>query len=149
MLLQRIHKPWATWGVFLLLCLAGCSRPTGDVSGTIKIAGKAPNLQGLEIAFVADDGAEATAPINLDGSFAAKNVPTGEVRVGFMGGYPKGSTKSRRSGKDPDGQPAVPRIDLSQHPIPECLRAPSTSDVKFTVEAGKVNPFNYDITPPE
>jgi hypothetical protein len=142
----RVGPPWLLCATFLLACGAGCAKPTAEVTGTITIAGKAPNLPNLVIAFLADDGEEVTAPINLDGTYAAMNVPVGELRVGFMGGLPKGTPKGRRPTAGADGQIAPP-IDLAKHPIPEPLRAATTSDLKFTAEPGKANAFNYDIQP--
>jgi hypothetical protein len=146
MLSQRVHYAHV-FAAFVLTCLAGCARPTADVSGTIKIEEKPPKLEGLKIAFVAEDGTVVLAPINLDGTYTAKNVPAGEQSIGFMGGLPKGQPKARRPSPDDDGKPDPTKVNLDHYPIPKYLRAPSTSDLKFTVEAGKVNTFDYDISP--
>jgi hypothetical protein len=145
----RVFRPaLLLTGACVLAAVTGCGSPsaTTDVSGTIKVKGKAPNLKGMIIEFLAVDGRDARAPINADGTYSAQNVPTGEVAVGLI--YtPVDAIKQRPKpmlmpGKDPSaGLPPTP------NPIPVALRSASTSKLTFNVEPGKNNVFDYDVQP--
>ena len=63
--------------------MAGCGPAKTEVSGTIKINGKAPNVKGLEIVFLGADGNLAAATINADGAYTASNVAIGEAKISF------------------------------------------------------------------
>jgi hypothetical protein len=139
-------------GCCTLAGVTGCSfsGPVETVSGTITIAGEAPNLKGMEIAFLYVDGRIVKAPVNEDGTYEAGGLRAGEVQVGFIY-FPlvqaraRGKPRLPMPGKDPSpsgGGP--PPLD---NPIPGPLRDPSTSKIAFTIESGKPNVFNYDISP--
>jgi hypothetical protein len=136
-------------GAVLLVADSGCNSSSDtDVSGTIKLDGKAPNLKGLEIHFLGDDGKLVTAPVKEDGTYQATGVSGGEVKVGFLyyAGPDPNAPKTRRMptpGKDKPA-PIVPS-QIPKNPIPDNLQVPSTSALTFRVESGKPNKFDYDI----
>ncbi len=137
-----------------LIGVAGCGSsppPTADLTGTIKIKGKAPNLEGLEISFLTVDGRLNSASVAGDGTYKTA-LPAGEVKIGFVytpyvepGSARRGKGAPPMPGKGstakPKDRPVVP------NPFPDYLRDPSTSNLKCNVEAGKNNVFDYDLRP--
>jgi hypothetical protein len=136
------------------LGLAGCSTPTAEVSGTITIKGKPPNLKGLEIGFLDRNGRLVTAPINRDGTYKAVGVPSGEAMVSLIyvpsSQEPTPSQGKRRLTR-PDVQgsslPKGPSKEMLKNPIPQHLSDGSTSKLSFKVVPGPNNVFNYDVQP--
>jgi hypothetical protein len=121
---------------------SGCGTPPpGEVAGTIRFGGKAPNIKGLEILFQGADGKQASAPVDADGAYAATGVPAGEVKVGFA--YLVHQEIKGRPMPDPTKKEVAPRPILN--PIPAQLRDPSTSGITVSVESKKSTPFDYDI----
>jgi hypothetical protein len=152
MSLARLTRPVLILAGAALLCgAAGCGRKSGgtaEVSGTIKIKGKAPNLKGqLEISFLGPDGRLASAPIGENGTFTCPDVPVGDVHVGFIY-VPAGIKEKGRTGAimpTRDGEPKIP--PPLPNPIPDEMRDASTSKVIITVKAGEKNVFDYDVRP--
>jgi hypothetical protein len=139
----------------LLACacaaLSGCGGPsTAEVSGTIKVRGQAPKLEGLQIALLGGDGSSVSAAISADGTYKAVGVPVGDVKVGFVyippgvasPGQPKGRLPQPGKGEAP---PKGPTKEQPKNPIPENLRDGSTSNLSFKVVSGGNNVFDYDI----
>src|SRR5262249_50970383 len=83
-----------------LATLAGCGKKTTDVTGTVTVNGKAPNLEGLGISFVGADGRPVTTAVAKDGSFKASGVPLGETQVGLTYAPPEAEESGERSGKN-------------------------------------------------
>lgn len=65
--------------VVLMVLAAGCSRGTGNVSGTVKFKGKP--LPGGTISFYDEVNGVASSPINPDGSYSVSKVATGTARI--------------------------------------------------------------------
>ena len=65
--------------VVLMVLAAGCSRGTGNVSGTVKFKGKA--LPAGTITFYDEANGAASSPINPDGSYSVSKVATGTARI--------------------------------------------------------------------
>jgi hypothetical protein len=153
---RRLPFAFLLLGLCLLAGLSGCGPASrADVSGTIKLRGRAPQLPGLQIAFLAEDGSLKPASINEDGTYQVAGLPDGEVKVCFIyvppefqspEGAPKGSRKLPVPGVNGLPTSTAPRSPLP-NPIPQHLRDHSTSGLALQVEAGKNNVFDYDITP--
>jgi hypothetical protein len=156
--MSSLRLPFALMllGPCLLAGLSACGRASrADVSGTIKLRGRAPQLPGLQIVFLAEDGSLKPAPINEDGTFQVAGLPDGEVKVCFVyvppelnapEGAPKGSRKLPAPGANGQLTSLAPR-SLIPNPIPQYLRDHSTANLTLQVEAGEKNVFDYDITP--
>ncbi len=147
-------------GIGLLAGLAGCGNSGGkaDVTGTIKLRGQPPKFNGLEILFLGEDGVQASGAINEDGTYEAKSVPTGEVKISFAYITPDaakegaefkaggGSRLQKPGGKKVTApQPKLTGKEPTTSPIPQDLREAHTSKLTFKVESGKPNVFDYDI----
>src|ERR1700722_2351250 len=64
-------KSVASGSIFVasMMAIAGCGssgKPTADVSGSIKFSGKAPDLDGLRISFLAADGRPVVLDVGKD-----------------------------------------------------------------------------------
>ena len=135
-----------------LLVVAGCQPPLTEVSGTIKIKGKAPNVKGIEILFMCEDGKVVPAPVAEDGTYSGKDVRAGEAKVCLVYTDPKLVPTEKGVGgrmvKPPkDGGTPKPPTDggESKNPIPLPLRDHGTSQMTTTLVAGQKNTFDYDI----
>jgi hypothetical protein len=152
-----------------LTILSGCGGgpATGEVSGTVTLNGKAPNVEGLQINFLGPDGRPVAADVSTDGTFKATGVLAGEVQVGLSYAPPEAAAALDRIGKarpqSPEEAAKGPganfdpkmlkpefkeyRPDQFKNPIPERFRDPRTSQKTLTVEAGKDNAFTWDVRP--
>ena len=85
----------------LVLAVVGCGEPRGSVSGKVTYKDKA--LAGGTVVFVSEDKKnQDRALIQPDGTYLAKNVPVGKVRVGVEPA-PKGASANMPKGaKKPD-----------------------------------------------
>ena len=145
--------------VAALTSLVSCgSATTTDVSGTIQLNGKAPNLDGLHINIVGKDGQPIAAKVNKDGTFRVRGAPLGEARVGLSYVPPELVADMERLAKETaKGLPAKldPKLErLRNHeylpsdyknPIPQRFLDPRTSGKSITVEAGKDNSLTWDV----
>jgi len=153
----------------VLVSTMGCSRgpETAEVSGTIKLKGKAPNLDGLQVNFMGKDGRPVAATVAKDGTFKATRVPVGETQVGLSYVSPEAIAaierldKSRPQTPEEAAQGPGANFDPKLHgpegkeyrpsayknPIPERLRDPRTSGKNITVEAHKENVLTWDVRP--
>jgi hypothetical protein len=143
------------FGLGLLAALSGCGGGgKTDVSGTIKLRGQSPKIEGLQISFMDSEGAQVSAPIAEDGAYKASGVSAGEVKVCFIyvppevagQEQPKSGPRLMKPGQKggPPPKPAAGKPAI-KNPIPEPLRDFGTSQLAFTVEAGKPNVFDYDL----
>jgi hypothetical protein len=128
----------------------GCTPPVTEVSGTIKINGKPPKMKGLEVVFMSSEGRQASAPINLDGTYETKDAPSGKVLVSFAfmpevkGG---GEASKSRMSKPGAAEPVGTSSTQGKNPIPTVLREASTSKISTTFVTGEKNVFDYDMKP--
>lgn len=65
--------------VVLMVLAAGCSRGTGNVSGTVKFKGKP--LPAGTITFYDEANGAASSSINSDGSYSVSKVAVGTARI--------------------------------------------------------------------
>jgi hypothetical protein len=152
--------------------MTGCGKEPqkADISGTITLNGKAPNLDGLEINFVSEaGGAGVSASVNKDGTFTANGVPLGKVFAGLTYAPPEAHYAQAKAAGDArikkreaqeklaKGEKIDPKALLPddptkkqaalKNPIPAGLRDPHTSGKSIVVEAGKQNTLTWDIRP--
>jgi hypothetical protein len=133
-----------------LVEVSGCGgggKPTADVSGSITLQGKAPDLEGLRICFMASDGQPVVIDVNKDGSFKGRGVAVGENKLS-LNYSPPGSQPAQPRLKE-RGPNAKHDVDLpvaaAKNPIPEQFRDPQKSPKTFTIEAGKDNAIQWDV----
>jgi hypothetical protein len=126
--------------------MAGCGPTKTEVSGTIKINGKVPNVKGLEIVFLGTDGILAAAPINADGTYTASGVAVGEAKISFAFLPNKATEVQGKRNLNKPSDKAGPK-DAPKNPVPEPLRDSSTSKITFSVASGGKSVFDYDIKP--
>jgi hypothetical protein len=127
--------------------VAGCQPAPGEVSGTITLKGKAPNLKGLQISFLAADGRMCGAPIGADGMYTATGVPAGEAKICFVYVDEKVPVKEGRAPVIKPPSSAKPHGSETKNPIPDALRDASTSKLAINVASGEKTVFDYDIKP--
>jgi hypothetical protein len=92
----------------------------GSVEGKITFKGKP--LPGGTITFHPEKAGPITATINQDGTYAARNVPAGAVKVSI----------ETESARPKPGQPPVRFV-----PIPKKYAKPDTSGLTFRIVEGK------------
>jgi hypothetical protein len=150
--------------------LGGCGKgsATAEVTGTITLNGKAPDLDGLQINFVSDAGGPGVAAeVNKDGTFTATGVPVGKVLASLT--YASGQDNAAKDkagearikkkevraklqkGEKADGKVLAPdeatATKGAKNPIPEKFLDPRTSGKTLVVEAGRSNTLTWDIRP--
>jgi hypothetical protein len=148
--------------VVAMSILSGCGKPTAEVSGTITLNGKAPDLDGLQINFMSEaGGAGVSADVNKDGTFKAANVPVGKVlasltykstevphknesrlkKIEMKKAADKGDKADPKAFQESNDKPAPP----AKNPIPAKFGDPRTSGMVITVESGSPNALKWDI----
>jgi hypothetical protein len=147
-------------GICALSGLTGCgSQPKAEVSGTVKLRGQPPKFHGLQIVFMGEDGYQASAAINDDGTYKAENVPSGDVKVCFAYFTPdaikegaefkaSGGRKMQKPEEKEKKKTPAPKLtgkEPTTNPVREDLRDTSTSKLTVKVESGKPNTFDYDL----
>jgi hypothetical protein len=133
-------------GLVALLAMMGCDStpPTGTVTGTVKLQGKAVN--GGTISFVAKTGGiPVGAFIGKDGTYRAENVPAGEVLVSVQSPVEESEADGqiiKNQGKE--GKAAAPKPKPMIYP-PQ-YADPGTSNLKTTVKPSAETTFDVDMT---
>lgn len=132
------------------LTLCGCGDSTGEVSG--KVTYNNAVVKGGSVTFVGEAGKPSVSTqIGEDGSYTAKNVPYGEIKVcvDTEALDPAKRAKVPKYGP-PAGQTAPEGLgggeDTSKRfvKIPDHYSKPDTTDLKVTVGSGKVQ-YNIEL----
>jgi hypothetical protein len=129
----------------LLLCVCGCGKSKGTVSGTVKLDNKLVK-QGTVILMGADNQPLTTA-IQPNGTYTVENVPYGTVRAIVTSPNPKDAQPKNLDliRKRPGGKelPTPPKVDARDwFPLPEIYGDPTKSGLTFTLDE---DVMTYDI----
>ncbi len=142
---------WLLLALGTALFAAGCSKPTGTVSGTVTYKGQ--KLKGGQVVFTpsSDSGYPVSAEIKEDGTYTIEKCPTGPVKISVETSYlrpPAGTVGARNNApkelppnagyKPPDVQNNLARYTE----IPDKYENASTSGLTYTVTSG---PQTHDI----
>jgi len=138
--------------LFAILCLAiaGCGKPVGEVSGTIKYKGKPLTIGTIQ--FLAADGLYYPADIDANGQYTLPKVPVGEAKVAVNSidekagqAFAKKLIAYGRGSKDgkPAGQPPRPPAG-NFWLIPQKYGDVQTSELSTTIKRGK-NTYDIDL----
>jgi hypothetical protein len=138
----------AGWGLLGLafLLLAGCSPPSGTVSGKVTIGGQ--TVPGGSVSFVPPEGkGTQIAEISEDGSYTVRNLPPGKaaIIVETKSAAPPAAPGGVRMNM-PAGAPNAPGADAGKRyvAIPEAYSSAETSGLSYEVKAGKQE-HNIDL----
>jgi hypothetical protein len=128
--------------VVLAATTAGCSRPTGTVSGTVIFQGQP--VRAGSITFVPTDGATMSSSIH-EGSYSIAKIPTGActilvVSVPATRGMWNPVKKEKVAGDAASGQPRKPMR------IPKRYNDPKQSDLHYEVVAVNQT-YNIELKP--
>jgi hypothetical protein len=101
--------------VVMLIALAGAARAadpeSGTVEGKVTLNGK-PLVKG-KVIFHLKDGNAITADLKEDGSYMAKDVPTGTLPVSIQGeGVPKKFTDRKTTPSQAEVKPGKSTVDF-------------------------------------
>jgi hypothetical protein len=144
------HRTFSGWhlctGLLVIFALAtgGCGGrpPTGTVTGTVHYRGQI--VPAGKVTFYGPNNQTASAVIKEDGTYAATDVPLGEVKVAVTA--PKPGPKKEVADKSPllkqKGYVAPPTV--SAVAIPPGYNDPVRSPLKLTVTEGS-QPFDIDM----
>jgi hypothetical protein len=132
-----------------LLCVAGCGKPVGKVTGTVKFNNGAPAPAGTIVSFWTTDGKRSyPGTVTEDGSYSAPEAPIGEVKVTLTPPDPKMTPvkpKPTEKEKEKDKSGSKP----AAHPtIPNKYKDQANTPLKTTVSRGD-NTFDITIEPDE
>lgn len=138
------------WGAFLTLAAAlgvlGCGGGTATVSGKVYYKGNL--LKGGNVTFVSPGNPTVVAAINEDGSYTAKGVPAGAVKicVETKSLNPAGQPKAPKYGpppgvESPGGYNPSGGPDQGKRyvPIPESYSDPDQTDLTLQVTGGSMS----------
>jgi hypothetical protein len=135
-----------------MMVVAGCGsggKSTADVSGSIKLNGKAPDLDGLSICFLAADGRPVVFDVSKDGSFKGSGVSLGENKLSLNYSPPSDQpspSQRRTNERGADAKDDAKPAPAPKNPIPEKFRDSQKTPKTFTIEAGKENIVTWDVT---
>ena len=140
----------------LLVPLAGCGgNKTAEVSGQIRVNGKSPEIPGLMITFMSANGEVVATEVALDGTYRAKDVPVGEMRVGFsLAGTGQATKRTKAPDKTDPKTPAMEKVSQLKAgskekspklPLPAKFLDPLKSGLVFTVAPGSENTYSPDL----
>jgi hypothetical protein len=121
----------------LTIGAAGCSPPTGDVSGTVRYKGQ--TVDGGQVEIIPPNGQPYLSVIKTDGSYLITKVPVGESRVIVMKVPPGGSGRAERPAEREDSK-TPPRASV----LPEKYATVGTTPLVYTVQPG-VNKYDIDL----
>ncbi len=126
-------------GLFAAYSAIGCGGPShGTVRGTVAVDGSPLSLG--TIAFHADDGRAASAPIN-DGKYIVDKAPLGPAKITIHAHPP--SPPMRKPMEAPaEGEAPLSASQLAAaraefRPLPEKYHDKSTSGLSYTVQPGE------------
>jgi hypothetical protein len=145
-----LRSPFRALGTALLLAalaLTGCRASVATVSGTVTYRGK-PVTSGTVVFVGEDHRVSLPAPIQADGTYTARRVPVGSVKVVVDNPRPvfigRSSGGPRPTVDDPE---VTANREVAAHyvPTPPKYRDPDQSGITLEVHGG-TNPF--DITLP-
>jgi hypothetical protein len=150
---MRCVKSVACTSIFVagMMAVAGCgsgAKPTAEVSGTIKLNGKAPDLDGLTICFLAADGRPVVFDVSKEGTFKGSGVSLGENKLSLNYSPPSNQPSlSQKKTKERGGNALedAPTTPAPKNPIPEQFRDSQKTLKTFTIEAGKENIVMWDV----
>jgi hypothetical protein len=134
-----------------MMAVAGCGsggKSTADVSGSIKLNGKAPDLDGLSICFLASDGRPVVFDVSKDGTFKGSGVSLGENKLSLNYSPPSNQPSLSQKKTKERGLNAKDDAELTpapKNPIPEKFRDSQKTPKTFTIEAGKENIVTWDV----
>lgn len=138
------HRPRGPrWAAVLALALAagGCGAKTGEVSGTVTLKGRPPNIDGLIVNFLGPDGQPVSAPVARDGTYRVSGLAEGEYRVGLSA--PRQNPAQTLVEKPQPGQPAPP--PKSAGPVPDEFLDPNRSNLRAAVTAGGTTTLDVSV----
>lgn len=158
--MKLIHRLACGAAFFGAVLVVGCSKPTGDLTGTVQYKGKSV-VTGTVTAFDADKKPYQGAI--EQGQYTIKGIPVGSVSLIVVslnpaagqpgppagGPGPAGTPGAPGGGGDRGGGRGAPR-GSQQEPIPGWFAIPSkyekveTSDLKTEIKAGP-NTFNIEL----
>ncbi len=123
----RLEKYTARGFVLLaVLTIPACGKGGGQVSGVVTYQGK--SVPAGTVLFVGDDNKPVRTPINNDGSYQARNVPLGKVKIAVLVPPPSPPPSAEGSHAPPSAAPAAA--------IPPKYMDPDTSGLTCDVTGG-------------
>jgi hypothetical protein len=131
-----------------LLIFSGCGKKSTEVSGTVKLNGKAIKVG--EITFIAEDGSLDTSQIK-DGAYTLYRAPVGMVKITVKSTKPVPYVNRHGGMKAPPEGAAAPQAadeqtDKNYIPVPKKYNDAETTDLTYEVKSGKQE-YNIDLTP--
>jgi hypothetical protein len=143
---------YASMFVASMMAAAGCgsgAKPSAEVSGTIKLNGKAPDLDGLTICFLAADGRPVVFDVSKDGTFKGSGVSLGENKLSLYYSPPSNQpslSQKKTKERGANAMDDAPGTPAPKNPIPEQFRDSQKTPKTFTIEAGKDNIVMWDVS---
>jgi hypothetical protein len=128
-------------GIGLLALVAVGCQSKGDVAGKVTFNGK-PLVYGT-VLLEGSDGPPVQAKIQGDGSYSARGLPVGEVRIAVNSPDPK-SVGSHTRFKDPAKQPPPPPDVPGWFEIPQKYSTTTTSGLTRPITGGS-NEVNIEL----
>jgi hypothetical protein len=125
-----------------LLWVAGCGKPTGTLSGVVKLG--PTTLKGGSVTFHPSTGNVVRAEIGQDGRYTTEGVPVGDAKVTVETlsvsrpkMMPKEAEKSIKKAGGSGGNPGLQFPTGERYvPIPKRYGDPKSTSLKVTVTGG-------------
>lgn len=143
----------------LALLMTGCGTETATVSGRVVFSKPPTKPEEITVVLVGKSGQPVTALVAPDGTYTARGVDVGEVRVGlacqpaaYIAAVEAYTTSVDEEGKPkaarrkPGRRPSKPPVlEHFPNPVPAKYWDPLQSPLKFTAQVGE-NSFDIQIS---
>jgi hypothetical protein len=115
-----------------LLCAAGCKKPKGIVTGTVKLKDGTAVTPGTTVTFWTGEAQGTMGTTGADGTYSVPDIPLGEAKVTVAAPSPTAVALEKGKGLD-EKKEAKP---IKVIPIPVKYTDKNKTDLKVTVEKG-------------
>ena len=134
--------------LFLVVAVAGCEQPRGDISGKVLFNGQPLTVGSNRVSFHAATGSVTHSTVEPDGSYQLKGVPVGDGKFTVESLPPPPLMMPAAPGKDGKMEvlgTAGPAAKKAAN-LPKRYKDPAQSELTYTVTKG-VQTFDLELKP--
>jgi hypothetical protein len=131
----------------LVLAVAGCGIPRGDLSGKVTYKNKPLVTGGVTV--VGRDNVPHVGEIKEDGTYTARDIPAGPVHIGVSSPNPTPPVMPGAAGGKSGAKPGLvqpsPAAKSGWRPIPPHYADPEKSQITTEIQPRPDNKYDIDL----